>query len=84
MYDDWQDMKGKIAQLEQQGEETEKLRRRSQLIFTGRGLHIPGNDHGLVPSVSALINRSLELDVPPGEIVHVRRLPKKRLLVKFR
>ena len=81
--DDWQDMKYRIAQLEQEREEAEKLRRRSQLVFTGRDLHIPENDDRLVAAVSAQINRLLELDVPPGEIVDVKRLPRKRLLVKF-
>ena len=80
---EWQDMKHRIANLEREREENDKLRRRSQLIFSGRDLQIPDFDDRLVAAVSAQINRLLELDIPPGEIVNVKRLPGKRLLVKF-
>ena len=83
MQEDWRNMQGRMAELERESEDAEKLRRKSQLIFLGRDLHIPENDDRLVVSVAALINRLLELDVAPGEIVYVKRLPKNRLLVSF-
>lgn len=83
IYEEWGEMKSRVAQLEQHGEEMEKLRRRPQLIFTGSDLVIPSSDEGLMPAVTAFIDRVLELEVPPGEILQVNRLSRKRLLVKF-
>ena len=76
-------MNGRIAQLERHAEEMEKQRRRSQLVFAGQDLHIPEKDDRLTSAITALIDRHLDLEVSPGEITHVRRLPKRRLLVKF-
>ena len=83
VYVSWQEMNGRIAQLERHAEEMEKQRRRSQLIFAGQDLHIPEKDERLTSAITALIDRHLDLEVSPGEIAHVRRLPKRRLLVKF-
>lgn len=81
--EDWLSLIYRVAQLEQEREEAERLSRRPQPIFTGRDLHTPENDDRLVAVIAALINRLLELDVPPGQIIYARRLPRKRVLVKF-
>ena len=81
--EDWLSLSYRVAQLEQEREEAERLSRRPQLIFTGRDLHIPENDDRLVAAIAALINRMLELDVPPGQIIYAKRLPRNRVLVKF-
>ena len=65
--EDWLSLSYRVAQLEQEREEAERLSRRPQLIFTGRDLHIPDNDDRLVAAIAALINRMLELDVPQGK-----------------
>ena len=83
IYEDWHEMKYRLGQMEREREEAEKLRRKSQLIFAGRDLHIPERDDGLVAAVAAIINRLLELDVPQGQITGVNRLPRNRLLVHF-
>ena len=83
IYEDWLSLSYRVAQLEQEREEAERLRRRPQLIFTGRDLHIPENDDRLVAAIAALINRLLELDVPQGQIIDAKRLPRNRVLVKF-
>ena len=77
------DVKQRVTQLEQEKEETEKIKRRSQLIFAGRDLYIPENDEQIVTAISATINRLLELEVPPGHIVYARRLQRNRVLVRF-
>ena len=76
-------MKQRVGQLEQEREDAEKLRRRPQLIFAGRDLHIPKSDDRLIVTVVAVIDRLLELEVAPGQIVYVKRLQNNRLLVKF-
>ena len=81
--EDWLSLSYRVAQLEQEREEAERLSRRPQLIFTGRDLHIPENDDRIVAAIAALINRMLELDVPPGQIISAKRLPRNRVLVKF-
>ena len=48
IYEEWGEMKSRVAQLEQHGEEMEKLRRRPQLIFTGSDLAIPSRGWRLV------------------------------------
>lgn len=83
IYNDCQSLKCRVEHLEQEREEAEKLRRRPQLIFSGRDLHIPERDERLIVAVAAMINRQLELEVAPGQIISAKRLPKNRLLVRF-
>ena len=81
--ENWQTMEYRLPQLEQEREEVERVKRRGQLIFSGSDLTIPENDERLMMAVTALIDRYLELEVGPGQIIHVQRLPRDRLLVKF-
>ena len=83
MHEDWQSMNYRLRQLEQEREEADRLRRRPQLIFAGRDLHIPERDDRLQASIAAMINRLLEIEVSQGQIVYVKRLPRNRLLVHF-
>ena len=83
MHEDFQSLRYRVAKLEQEREESEKTRRRMQLIFSGNDLHIPENDSGIIAAISALINRLLELEVRPGQIISVKRLPRSRLLATF-
>ena len=77
------DIQRRLSRLEYESEEADRLRRRPMLIFSGADLHIPENDMALKPAIAALINRFLEVEVDQGQITHVQRTTRNRLLVKF-
>ena len=77
------DIQNRLARLEYDSEEAEKVRRRPMLIFSGSDLHIPENDRALKPSVAAFINRLMEIEVDQGQITSVQRMTRNRLLVSF-
>ena len=83
MQAEWQSLLGRVAKLEEEKEENEKLRRKTQLIFSGRDLHIPENDRRIIAAMAAMINRMLELEVLPGQIISARRLSRSRVMVTF-
>ena len=76
-------LKHRVKQLEEEREKGERLNRIPALIFSGQDLHLPDQDSRLMTVAVAVIDRLLELDVRPGQIVGVRRLPRDRILVKF-
>ena len=76
-------LKLRVAQLEQEREEGERISRMPLLILSGQDLRLPENDERLMTVVVAVIDRLLEIDVHPGQIISVTRLPRDRLLVRF-
>ena len=81
---EWEQMKYRLAQLEQEREEGERISRQAVLIFSGQDLHLPEDDDQLKSVVTAVIDRLLEIEVRTGQIISVKRLQARhKLLVKF-
>ena len=76
-------MKDRVVHLEKQGEERERISRLSSLIFAGQDLHLPDSDDRLGSAIAAVLNRHLELEIRPGEIINIWRLKRNRVLVRF-
>ena len=76
-------MKDRVVHLEKQGGERERISRLSSLIFAGQDLHLPDSDDRLGSAIAAVLNRHLELEIRPGEIISIWRLKRNRVLVRF-
>ena len=80
---DIEKVQSRLALLEQEKEEEERNKRLLVLIFSGEELHLPESSDRLDAVISAVINRYLELDVRPGQIIGTKRISRNRVLVKF-